>query len=64
MSRLSLIHIFKPGSGDEDKKYSLEYKGIVAFEDCWPSKGDYDLNDVKRKNSIFLDHRMKKDILN
>lgn len=32
----------KPGSGDEDKKYSLEYKGIVAFEDCWPNKGDYD----------------------
>ena len=31
---------------DKEEGYSKSYKGIVAFEDKWPHKGDYDLNDV------------------
>ena len=38
----------KPDGGNEDKKYSLEYKGIIAFEDNWPRKGDYDFNDANQ----------------
>lgn len=31
----------------EDKKItSTNLKGVYAFEDMWPSKGDYDMNDV------------------
>lgn len=26
--------------------YTNEYKGVLAFEDNWPMKGDYDMNDV------------------
>ena len=44
----------KPDGGNEDKKYSLEYKGIIAFEDNWPRKGDYDLNDVIVKYQSVL----------
>lgn len=43
----------KPDGGNEDKKYSLEYKGIIAFEDNWPRKGDYDLNDVIKYQSVL-----------
>lgn len=53
----------KPGSGDEDKKYSLEYKGIVAFEDCWPSKGDYDLNDVIVRYQSVLNFNSNNQVL-
>lgn len=30
----------------EFKSLTTTYKGVVAFEDLWPSKGDYDMNDV------------------
>lgn len=30
----------------EDVTITESYKGILAFEDNWPKKGDYDLNDV------------------
>ena len=53
----------KPGSGDEDKKYSLEYKGIVAFEDCWPNKGDYDLNDVIVRYQSVLNFNSNNQVL-
>lgn len=34
--------------------YRMTYKGIVAFEDNWPDKGDYDLNDmIVRYNSVL-----------
>ncbi len=28
------------------KPYELEYEGTLAFEDLWPWRGDYDMNDV------------------
>lgn len=31
---------------EPEKGYHIDYHGIVAFEDNWPKKGDYDLNDV------------------
>ncbi|MCH4155668.1 MAG: LruC domain-containing protein [Muribaculaceae bacterium] len=31
---------------DEETYTTTEYKGITAFEDLWPNKGDFDLNDV------------------
>lgn len=38
----------KPGA-DENKKEVHLLKGIYAFEDLWPSQGDYDMNDVMVK---------------
>ncbi len=35
----------KPGADDVKKEVRL-LKGIYAFEDLWPSRGDYDMNDV------------------
>ena len=31
---------------DTDEAYSIEYEGTLAFEDNWPSYGDYDMNDL------------------
>ncbi len=30
----------------EPQGYEIEYEGTLAFEDLWPNKGDYDMNDV------------------
>ena len=38
----------KPGA-EESKKEVRLLKGIYAFEDLWPSQGDYDMNDVMVK---------------
>lgn len=44
-----------PGDRDDDlnpdptpdpEEYVIEYAGTLAFEDLWPNKGDYDMNDV------------------
>lgn len=43
--------------------YSMSYKGIVAFEDNWPSKGDYDLNDVVVKYNSTLHYNIKNQVL-
>ena len=31
---------------ENDEAYSIEYEGTLAFEDNWPSYGDYDMNDL------------------
>ena len=37
---------------DVDPKVEVnELKGIYAFEDLWPAKGDYDMNDVMTKST-------------
>lgn len=33
-------------SEEEEPDFSISSAGILAFEDNWPNKGDYDLNDV------------------
>lgn len=38
----------KPGADDTKREVHL-LKGIYAFEDLWPSRGDYDMNDVMVK---------------
>ena len=38
----------KPGADDTKREVRL-LKGIYAFEDLWPSQGDYDMNDVMVK---------------
>ena len=38
----------KPGADDTKREVRL-LKGIYAFEDLWPSRGDYDMNDVMVK---------------
>lgn len=44
-----------PGTDDDRSvAYRMTYKGILAFEDNWPNKGDYDLNDVIVKYSSVL----------
>ena len=35
-----------PGSGSEGGNTSSMLDGTLAFEDLWPSKGDYDFNDL------------------
>lgn len=50
----------------EDNKlpaYQMTYKGILAFEDNWPSKGDYDLNDVVVKYNSVLNYNIKNEVL-
>ena len=44
-----------PGTDDDRSvAYRMTYKGILAFEDNWPNKGDYDLNDVIVKYNSAL----------
>lgn len=43
-----------PVTKPEDNGYSFDYKGILAFEDNWPKKGDYDMNDVIVKYNTTL----------
>lgn len=52
--------------GPEDNSsvaYQMTYKGIVAFEDNWPSRGDYDLNDVVVKYNSVLSYNIKNEVL-
>lgn len=35
----------------DEKVETSELKGIYAFEDLWPAKGDYDMNDVMTKST-------------
>lgn len=48
---------------DASVAYRMTYKGILAFEDNWPSKGDYDLNDVIVKYSSILEFNTKNQVL-
>lgn len=56
----------EPENGEEADKsvaYSITYKGILAFEDNWPNKGDYDLNDVIVKYNSLLHFNTKNEVL-
>lgn len=50
------------GIVDPDKPEGIEIKskGILAFEDLWPYKGDYDLNDIvlKYNSTAYMDLNM------
>lgn len=48
---------------DSSPAYKMTYKGIVAFEDNWPSKGDYDLNDVVVKYNSILNYNTKNQVI-
>lgn len=54
-----------PDTEDDDASiaYKITYKGIVAFEDNWPSTGDYDLNDVVVKYNSVLSYNTKNQVL-
>ncbi len=55
-----------PDPGTEDDRsvaYRMTYKGILAFEDNWPHKGDYDLNDVVVKYNSVLAFNTKNQVL-
>jgi LruC domain-containing protein len=53
-----------PDKGDDSSvAYKMSYKGIVAFEDNWPSKGDYDLNDAIVKYKSELSYNTKNEVL-
>lgn len=52
-----------PDDKEEGVKYNKEYKGIVAFEDNWPHKKDYDLNDVIVKYNSVLNFNDKNEVL-
>lgn len=43
--------------------YSMKYKGIIAFEDNWPSRGDYDMNDVIVKYNSVLGFNTKNQVV-
>lgn len=44
---------------EEEPEYvnSRNYNGILSFEDCWPSAGDFDLNDLVIKYKRALNFR-------
>lgn len=48
---------------DDEVEYSKKYQGIIAFEDNWPKKGDYDLNDVIIKYNSILNFNSKNEVL-
>lgn len=52
-----------PDKEEEGVAYNKEYKGIVAFEDNWPYKKDYDLNDVVVKYNCILNFNDKNEVL-
>lgn len=52
-----------PDDKEEGVAYNKEYKGIVAFEDNWPYKKDYDLNDVVVKYNCILNFNDKNEVL-
>lgn len=52
-----------PDDKEEGVKYNKEYKGIVAFEDNWPHKKDYDLNDVIVKYNSVLNFNDNNEVL-
>lgn len=54
--------VVDPEDGDS-VAYQMTFKGMVAFEDNWPSKGDYDLNDVVVKYNSVLDYNIKNEVL-
>lgn len=48
---------------DKPKGIEIQNKGILAFEDLWPYKGDYDLNDIvlKYRSTAYIDENMDVD---
>ena len=55
----------KPTEPEDDSSiaYSIVYKGILAFEDNWPDKGDYDLNDMILKYNSVMYYNTKNEVL-
>lgn len=55
----------EPSEPEDDKTaaYRMSYKGILAFEDNWPSKGDYDLNDMIVHYNSTLSFNTKNEVL-
>lgn len=56
----------KPDPGTDDDRsvaYRMTYNGILAFEDNWPNKGDYDLNDVIVKYNSVLSFNTNNQVL-
>lgn len=53
----------------DDKKdpkavaYTNEYNGTLAFEDNWPKKGDYDMNDVMIKYHSIVSYNYLNEVL-
>lgn len=38
--------VVPPAPDPTPETYTETYQGLLGFEDCWPSQGDYDMNDV------------------
>ena len=56
--------VVKPEEPDDNAvAYSMKYKGIVAFEDNWPSRKDYDMNDVIVKYNSVLEFNTKNQVV-
>lgn len=57
----SLPEDIKPGVDPDDDEpvyeYTITTTGILAFEDNWPRKGDYDMNDVMLSYTRTLNYR-------
>lgn len=43
--------------------YTANYNGILAFEDNWPGKGDYDMNDVIVRYNCTLSYNKKNEVV-
>ncbi|MDO4164844.1 MAG: LruC domain-containing protein [Bacteroides sp.] len=54
----------EPEGGDDNEVfYTSTYHGILAFEDQWPKKGDYDMNDVIVKYNSVLSFNSSNEVL-
>lgn len=42
---IEVVDVTPPPTPDPDP-YAITYAGVLAFEDLWPRKGDYDMNDL------------------
>lgn len=43
--------------------YTTNYNGILAFEDNWPGKGDYDMNDVIVRYNCTLSYNKSNEVV-
>lgn len=48
---------------DSDVKAEVTYRGILTFEDIWPYRGDFDMNDVVVKYVSTVGYNQKNEVI-
>ena len=52
-----------PAPKPEDRVGTDSYRGLLSFEDNWPNKGDYDMNDVVVKYNSNVDYNYENNVI-